>query len=318
MSEFNQLLDIIEPETTSQIINEQIIKTNVTVQDEIREPFSIQLFADEIKNHSETKGQAYSELTQSISGYDIAHNCISNVVKKILRYPVQSFAQSWLPVILRSTVGKGIHDFVQKHSQQFTEIEPSIKVPSIRFSGRLDALIGSNVLVEIKSCTFEDYRKILRSQRPRTEDFYQMMVYKYILENHLEEAKKQPLKSKVSPDGTRTSPPTLDKYDINKLQIIYIAHNILSDDVEDLGQCLENIKNIKKVLNSKHDQFYFMSSIVLDTDSFDPQPYISHIRNKIERINWYVNSNKLPTEQDEFVDTKKCFFCLYRPDCELR
>lgn len=317
MSEFNQLLDIIEKERPEQIIEQNIIASSMTVSEQ-KEPFSIQLFADEIKNHSEVKGQAYSELTQSISGYDIAHNCISNVVKKILKYPVQSFAQSWLPIVLRSTVGKGIHDFVQNHSNQFTEIEPSLKVPSIRFSGRLDALIGRNVLVEIKSCTFEDYRKILKSQRPRTEDFYQMMVYKYVLENYLDEAKQQTLKTKENPNGVRTLPPKLDSYDINKLQIIYIAHNILADDVEDLGQCLENIKNIKRVLNSKHDQFYFMSSIVLDTDMFDPSPYINHIKSKMDRINWYVDSNKLPTVQDEFVDLNKCFFCLYRPDCELR
>ena len=323
MSEFNDLLNIIgsdkEPIQEAQISDQQNLET-APVQlgvNEHRSPFSIQLFADEIRNHSEGKGRAYAELAQNISGYDIAHNCISNVVKKILKYPVKSFAQQWLPVILRSTVGSGIHDFVQQHSDQFTELEPSIKIPSIRFSGRIDGLIGNNVLVEIKSCTFDDYRKIVKSQRPRTPDFYQMMTYKYILENYLTEAKQQPLKSKSNPEGTRTPPPALDKYDIDTLQIIYVAHNILSDDIEDLGQALENIKHIKQVLKSKHDQFYFMTSIVLNTKDFDTVPYLDFIHRKIERINWYVNSNKLPTCDDEFVDTKKCFFCLYKDNCEL-
>jgi len=51
-------------------------------------------------------------------------------------------------------------------------------------------------------------------QKPRKEDFYQMVVYKYILENFLKEAQAQPLKTKECPAGTRTPPPQLDNYDI--------------------------------------------------------------------------------------------------------
>ena len=149
MSEFRTLLDVIGDNSTkqsSQQIHEQPNMPTITPVAEQREPFNIQLFADEIKNHSEIKGAAYAELAQNISGYDIAHNCISNVVKKILKYPVKSFAQSWLPVVLRSTIGSAIHDFIQDHSKQFTELEPIIKIPSIIFSGRIDGLIGNNVL----------------------------------------------------------------------------------------------------------------------------------------------------------------------------
>ena len=37
-------------------------------------PFNIDLFVKEVWHKSETKGRAYSKLTQNINGYDIAHN----------------------------------------------------------------------------------------------------------------------------------------------------------------------------------------------------------------------------------------------------
>jgi len=98
---------------------------------------------------------------------------------------VKSFADKWLPILLRSTIGTAIHEFIQSNTNQFTEGEVSLKIPSIKFSGRLDNLIGPNILIEIKSCTYADYEKIIRTRKPRVSDFYQAIVYKYILENIL-------------------------------------------------------------------------------------------------------------------------------------
>lgn len=208
-------------------------------------------------------------------------------------------------------MGSAIHDTIQTNTTQFTEVEKSIKVPSIRFSGRLDALINSNILVEIKSCNYVDYKKIIKTQQPRINDFYQTMTYKYILENHLNEAKNPGVE-------TRTPTPSLDKYNIDTIQLIYIAHEIYSSDVEDFGLCLDIIKRLKKSLNSKNNQFFFMTSLILDMNNFDPKPYIDWIDNKIKKINYYVDNNKLPDANDQYVDRKKCFYCLYTDSCDVK
>ena len=317
MSTFNVLNDEVNDSQIEKHIIEPAKKRDPITFDEERQPFDIQTFVDEIKHHTETKNRAYAQFKQSISGYSIAHDCISNVVKKILGHPVKSYAQSWLPVLMRSQIGTAIHEFIQYHSAQFTEIEPSIKIPSINFSGRMDCLIGNNVLVEIKSVPYSDYKKIISSKKPRIGDFYQLMTYKHILENHLEEAKDQPMKSDEHPNGTRTPPPALDKYNTKKLQLIYIAHDLSASDTENLGKSLKDIAQLKRSLNSKSNQFHFITSVVLDTDTFDVKPYLDFVEKKIEKVNYYVKANKLPTIEDEFVDTKKCFFCLYKPTCEL-
>ena len=41
---------------------------------------------------SDNKGRAYAQLTQNISGYDIASKCIADVVFKLQNTPVKSFA----------------------------------------------------------------------------------------------------------------------------------------------------------------------------------------------------------------------------------
>lgn len=272
-------------------------------------PFNVDLFAKEVWKKSETKGRAYSKLTQNISGYDIAHNCICNVVYKLLNTPVKSFASKWLPIAMRGCIGTAIHDFIQNTSDQFTELEPSLKIPSIRFSGRLDGLIGNNVLIEIKSCTYNDYRKIIKKQAPRNEDFYQCIVYKYILENYLHEAQTAKVKR-------RTQPPALDKYEIDTIQFIYIAHDLLASDVEDFGEMLERIKQLKRTLNSRSNSFFFMSALTINLTEEVAKPYIDFVHDKIARINWYVNNNKIPGADDPYVN-KKCFFCLYNKICQI-
>lgn len=322
MSTFNGLIDLInDPDSgkitasnssnynksssnSSNIIGKQkIIKRKGN-------PFDLQLFCNEIREKSIKDNKIYHSYVSNISGYSIASECIGTTVLKILSYPVEDFSNNWLPIIMRSMLGKSMHDMLQENSDQFTEQECSLKVPSIRTSCRLDGLIGSNVLVEIKSCTYDDYRKILKNQSPRPADFLQTMTYKYLLENHLEECQKQ--------TNTRTPPPALDKYNIDTIQLIYVAHDVLSADVESFSECVKITKEVKKMLKSKYNQFFYMTSVVLNIEDFDTKPYLDYIKKKIDRINYYINNNKLPTIDDEFIDTKKCYFCLYYKSCPIK
>lgn len=318
MSALNEFVDLIGEDEIAQIDEIRVaefLQQHYSEEVKEYEPFNIKHFADELKIENDLTTRAYLEYSSNVSAYDIANNCILSIVKKLTNHPIENLS-SWLPVLMRSTMGTAIHKFIQDHSSQFTEKELSLKIPSIRFSGRLDAMIGPEILCEIKSCTYDDYKKVVETHKPRIADFYQTITYKYILENFLDEAKLQTLKSKENPGGTRTPPPRLDKYNITKLQYIYVANNLISDDLEDIGKCIEVMKNLKKMMNSKSDQFFFITSVVLDTKDFDCSPYIDFVKRKIERIKYYLDSNKLPFE-DEFVDTKKCFFCPYRSNCEL-
>lgn len=290
--------------TPTSPIKQSSIKYNCGV------PFDVELFAEEVSKKSDKDNRIRQHYSDTISGYSIAHDCIGATVLKILNYPVKSFAHRWLPIVMRASLGNAVHDCIQKNSNQFTEQEKSIKVPSIRCSVRLDCLISNNILVEIKSCTYTDYKKIIKTQKPRIADFYQMMMYKYLLEHHLKEAQAQ--------TNTRTPPPELDYYDIDTLQLIYVAHDICSSDEESFSKCIKTTKEVKQLLNSKRNKFFFMTTITLKTSDFDPTPYTDYVINKISRINWYIDNNKLPTKDDEFVDEKKCFFCLYNTACPIK
>ena len=320
MSTFNGLMDLIVDTDSNKITatNSSDYSNNGKINSDIIEqpiknikakPFDLQYFCNEIREKSIKDNKAYHAYASNISGYSIASECIGTTVLKILSYPVEDFSNSWLPLIMRSCLGKSVHDVIQENSDQFTEQECSMKIPSIRTSVRLDGLIGNNVLVEIKSCTYDDYRKILKSQAPRTADFYQCMFYKYIIENYLEECQKQ--------TNTRTPPPALNKYDIDTLQFIYVAHDIMASDVESFSECVKIVKDVKKMLKSKHNQFFYMTSVVLNIEDFDTTPYMDFIKRKVERINYYIDNNKIPTQDDEFIDTKKCFFCLYYKSCPI-
>lgn len=313
MSTFNGLTDLIENDskiTASNVDYKNIEKTeDKPIIKNVGVPFDLQKYCNEIKVKSEEDNRIYNYYAENISGYAIASECIGTTVFKILNYPVEDFSTKWLPIVMRASIGKAIHNTIQENTDQFTEQECSIKVPSIRTSVRLDGLISNNVLVEIKSCTYDDYRKILRNQSPRISDFYQVMMYKYVIENHLEECKKQ--------TKTRTPPPKLDEYNIDTLQFIYVAHDVMSADVESFSECMKIVKDVKKMLTSKKNQFFFMTSLVLKTDQFDVTPYMDYVKKKIERINWYIDRNKFPTLDDEFVDKNKCYFCLYHQNCPI-
>ena len=184
MSNFNEILDIIKPVSIS--VSSSVTEDKIDPKDIQGKPFDVQVFIQELADHSEKKEREYVENATQMNGHDIASGCIGYIVRKLLNIPVPSYAHNWLPILFRATLGKAVHEFIQGYTNQFTEIEKSLKVPSINFSGRLDYLSGNNILGEIKSCTWKDYQKIIKTQTPRTEDFYQSVCYKYILENYLE------------------------------------------------------------------------------------------------------------------------------------
>jgi len=274
--------------------------------------FDIEKFTQEIYNKSHIKNQLYREHANNINAYDIASSCIKDVVFKLNNTPVESFADKWLPVMMRSNIGNAVHDFIQSNSDQFTEREVSLKLPSIRMSVRLDNLIGSNILVEIKSCTYSDYHKIVTSKKPRISDFYQAVTYKYLLENHLKEAKDPSIEIR---EGSRK--PKLDKYDIHSIQFIYVAHDIVATDTESFAENLQRIKDIKRIFKSKSNTFFFITTLVNDVTNGVADPYIKFIKSKLDRINYYLDNNLIPDNNDPFIDKKKCYFCLYKKICNM-
>lgn len=323
LSEFNSVVDLIngkedENKITASAASAVEEQSQEPVQDDSKKivseralPFDVAAFSKEVAHKSENKNRVYAEVAANINAYDVADNCIRQIIYKLSKTPTRSFGDKWLPLSFRATLGSACHDFIQGVTDQFTETEISMKIPSIRFSGRMDNLKGYNVLAEIKSCTYKDYQKILRDQKPRMADFYQVMTYKYILENFLEEAKDESNK-------TRSNKPALDHYDIDTLQFIYLAHDITASDVDDFSMALKIVDSIKKQLNSKRNPFYFITSMVLDVNTFDVEPYYTFIRDKIKDINEFLDSNTLPPGDNQFINRKKCFFCHYYTICDIK
>lgn len=269
--------------------------------------FDVNQFVEDVKEKSNNIGYIQTKNLTMINSYAVAHDCIRETFFKINNFPIKSYANSYVPIILKATLGNAVHDFIQKHSTVFTELETSVKVPSIRLSCRMDALINDDVIVEIKSCTFKDYEVVLKTKKPRDPDFLQVMLYKYLLENHLEEAKQQ--------TNTRTKPPKLDKYDIKYFQFIYVANDIIASESENLSKALNDVTKVKKLLDSKYNQFYFINTVTIDLSTFDITPYYTWIINKINNLNNYLNTNKIPPLTDPFI-SKNCFFCLYKEICK--
>jgi len=273
--------------------------------------FDLDLFIQETYDKNTQKNKDAIENQSYMSSYDIASSCISNIIYKIRNTPIKSYASKWLPIVLRSYLGNAAHSFIQDNSKQFTEQEVSLKVPSIRVSGRLDCLINSDVLVEIKSLPYSEYKKIIKNKVPRINDWYQCLLYKYILENHLDEAKNHI-------EETRTQKPKLDKYNIRYIQFIYIVHDIMSSDIESLDEAIACVKHVKEVLNSKHNSFYFTSNLLIDLENYDLTSYMAYISGKIQRVNYYLDNNLDVSKDDEYIDTKACFFCLYPEICPYK
>lgn len=318
MSDYRYVLDLIG-NTTTEIKQEQIEKNN---QNKFSEKvpdtrigeiklFDLSCFGHELHVNSQLKNKSYQEYAQNISAYDLGVNCIRTVLYKLLKTPIKSYADKWLPLAMRSIIGSSIHGFIQTNSNQFTENEVSLKIPSIRFSGRLDCLINDNVLVEIKSVTYKDYKTIINKQLPRTDDLYQTLTYKYILENHIDEARDPKIKIRKG-----TSKPKLAKYNIKYIQFVYVAHEIMAADIEDLSEALKVMQKTKSMLNSSKNKFYFITQLCIDADKC--KNHIDYLKTKLNHLLYYLNNNKIPPKDDPFIDKKKCFFCQYNSICDVK
>lgn len=310
MSDFN-FKDFVNDKKENVVIQEatpQPIAVPDTAAIEQNRFFDLDEFINETYNKNRDKNKDMIQKQMYMSSYDVASSCINNIIFKIRNTPIKNYASRWLPIVLRSYLGNSVHSFIQDNSKQFTEQEVSLKIPSIRFSGRLDCMINNDVLVEIKSLPYKEYKKIIKSQAPRINDFYQTLTYKYVLENHLVEAK-------THTEQTRSQKPILDYYNIRYIQFVYVVHDIMASDIESLDEALACVDHIKKVLNSKSNTFYFMTNMLIDLNNYDLTPYMTYITGKIQRVNYYLDNNLDVAKNDEYVDPKACFFCLYSSIC---
>ena len=50
------------------------------------------------------------------------------------------------------------------------------------------------------------------------------------------------------------------KYNVDKLQFLYIAHDIVSSQAETYAEMLECVKSVKRSLDSRHNPFFFITT----------------------------------------------------------
>ena len=300
---FDQLLNVQQDNLTETKQTES--SSNSAVQ---QNPiFDIRLFERELYSNSHNRKYKQQYYSTALNAYDLL-GCIRAAIFKYRKTPVESYADKWLPIMLRAEIGSAIHKFIQDNTNQLTEKEVYLKVPSIYFSGRIDGLIGQSTLVEIKSCTYDDYRKILNSLTPRSSDFVQTIIYKYVLENYCQEIKE------VNKGREGINLPKYDNYSINKIQYIYVAHDIISADVSTINEAIKIVSDIKKMLQSKRNKFFFITSLVIDTGD-QVTDHVNYVRDIIETCKTFIESNKMPPKDHKYVDTSKCFFCIYQQIC---
>jgi len=271
--------------------------------------FETRRFQTELRNKSIDKNKNYQLYSENLGAYDIASGCSRSVYYRIKNIPARSYADKWLPVHLRTQLGQAVHDFIQENSSTFTEQEVCLKVPSKRMSCRLDCLINDDVLVEIKSCPYSDIAKIIKTGKPRPNDFYQASLYKYLLETYLDEIKKQ----KPTRGGSN---PLLDSYNIKYLQFIYVCHEVICADSESMSEAVKFAQNLRKLSNSKKDPFWFIQTVNIDLKTIDMTFYENIIKEKIDEILYYLDNDKIPELDSKYIDKKACFFCIYGDVCK--
>ena len=314
MSDLNSTIEFLEegceiqnPPTDSWVLPAE--KTIEEVDNNIS-LFDIQEFGRELYEKSAKKNKARAlRPNQNITGYDIAHSCIQSVLFKLRNTPIRNYADSWLPIFMRTEVGSAVHNFIQGNTKQFSETEVNLRVPSIGFYGKIDYLVGNSVLGEIKTCTYEDYRSILNKQQPRDKDFLQAFTYYYILKNHLAEAREAEVSKRCG------EKPHLEAYDIQRLQFLYISHDLISSQAESYSEMMEAVRQLKRNLDSKKNPFFFITSVVVDLTPEIEEKYFDFIRGKFEDIHTYMRTSTNPTEGSRYL-TQDCFFCPYKSICE--
>ena len=135
MSELNSAIDFLESAAeikTPPTDNLKQTKEDVSSTNDEHSFFDIQKFGQELYHISEKKNRKRAERpNQNITGYDICNNCIQQVLFKLRNTPIENYADSWLPIFMRTEVGSAVHNFIQNNTKQFTETEVNLKIPSI-------------------------------------------------------------------------------------------------------------------------------------------------------------------------------------------
>jgi len=278
--------------------------------------FNVTDFRSLVKRKSHTKNKTYAAGSiGKISGYSIGHDCIRTTVYKMLGYELSDYSSNWLPLGFRAALGTAVHDYMQDLAigELFSECELTLKVPSLRLSMRLDAMINDDTIVEIKSCSYADYSKIMRTRIPRTGDFYQVVFYRWLLQNHLEEIKQQ----KPSHGGTLPSLPNYDN--VKNIVMIYVCHELIAgDDNESMAEAVKfgtNLRRYAKKENPGPNDFWFILPLTIKTDDIDIDGYEKYLTDKLDSILEHYNAKKIPDMSNPYVDTSKCFFCGFKSIC---
>lgn len=282
---------------------------NSTSNETILNLFTVEDFKKHLKINSANSNKNFIDNSERLNAYDIVHSCIRNPIFRLLGTPIHDYSDNWLPVKLRGTIGSACHNFLQTMHNSFSENEIYLRIPSLNISVKIDSLIGNNILVEIKTCSYNDYSKILKTNHARTEDFYQALLYKYLLENHIDEAKKQQI------DLNKYNLPKYDKYNIETIQMIYICHELFSSDFSSLDQALAESKELKRQLKSKYNYMWFIKVINYNLVKNNFDSHIEMIKEKIKEANTYLDAKQIPNLNHKYVDKSKCFFCLYKNHC---
>jgi len=266
--------------------------------------FSLDKFIKNISEKSKKKHFDTYIFSSSITAYDIAVNCIRQVVYRLLDFPIRYYEDLWLPIIMRQFIGNAIHEFIQSN-YEFTEVEVPIKVKEFNFSGRIDALIGKSALVEIKSVSFQDYEEILKTNKPREKDLMQTIIYTHLLNDYFDKVDKENYSFKY------------DSYNIKYIQFIYIAHDIVAKDIDNIEECLEIYRNIKKQLKSFFNKFYFIKVITYSIDENIDEFNTLKARafDKLMEINKFIKKHIIPPLNHKYINTNYCNFCPYKHLC---
>ena len=271
--------------------------------------FDMGVFISNLKNKTQYDNFNRLIYSDNITAYDIAITCNRQVTYKLLNYPIRSYESAWLPVLFRSTMGIAIHDFIQSN-YDFDQIEAQIIIPEYKFYGKVDAINGNNVLIEIKTVPFSDYKNILDTNSPRPKDLKQTLIYKYLLENHIDKI------------DTSKSNLKIQEYKFQYIQFIYIAHDLISADIESISQQLQLVNHLKKNIfkyelsNHPDKRFFFMNTITIDLSDDNISRELQIIENELSQKLNDILTNYHKSTLSENVDTSQCFFCPYKHICE--
>jgi hypothetical protein len=306
-----KLNSIIEGDSSTKNTNNTNYDNSLKIVDKKVQLFSVDNFQQDLIEKSYKKNKYFADNTTRLNAYDIVHSCIRTVVFRMLGFPVKSYKDNWLPVAYRTTLGSATHDFIQNTSTSFTENEVYLRIPSKNISVKIDCITNDDTIIEIKSCTYSDYEKIVKNNESRSEDFYQALLYKMLLENHLEESKQQDLGERAN----KYNLPKLEKYNINKIQMIYVCHELLAAD-KSIAESIEFSKSLKRLLKSKFNTLWFIKDIVYDISNDKYKHHLDLINNRLIETQDFINKQLVPPMDHQFVDKTKCFFCLYKDSCK--